>query len=108
MLIVTTTHDIHGKNVTGYLGIVFGEVIVGTNVVKDIKASFTNFFGGRSTAYETDLIAARDEALQEMQRRAAAMGASAVVGVRVDYESIGKGTDSMLMVTASGTAVRIA
>ena len=84
-----------------------GEVIMGTSFVKDFKASFTNFFGGRSKAYETELIAARDEALQEMQQRAAALSANAVVGVRIDYEAIGSGSYTMLMVTASGTAVRV-
>ena len=106
-MIVTTTHEIQGKTITGYMGIVFGEVIMGTSFVKDFKASFTNFFGGRSKAYETELVAARDEALQEMQQRAAALSANAVVGVRIDYEAIGSGSYTMLMVTASGTAVRV-
>ena len=105
-MIVTTTQDVQGKTIDRYMGIVFGEVITGTNFVKDFKASFTNFFGGRSKSYESDLIKARDEALKELENRATALGANAVVGVRIQYEGFGQGGSTMLMVTASGTAVR--
>lgn len=103
-MIITTTPSVEGKRITGYKGIVFGEVIAGVNFVRDIAASFSNFFGGRSTSYEEELVQARQNALYEMEQRAAALGANAVVGVDIDYEVLG--TDNgMLMVTASGTAV---
>lgn len=86
-----------------YRGIVFGEVISGVNLVRDIAASFRNVFGGRSGSYEEELVQARQNALREMEQRAASMGANAVVGVDIDYEVLG--TDNgMLMVTASGKA----
>jgi uncharacterized protein YbjQ (UPF0145 family) len=104
---MTTTLEIQGKTVKEYKGIVFGEVIMGTNVVKDFKAAFTNFFGGRSKSYETDLLKARDEALKEMEERAGALGADAVIGVNIQYAGISQGNDAMLMVTTSGTAVKL-
>ena len=82
----------------------FGEVISGINFIKDIAAGFRNFFGGRSGSYEGELIEARENALREMEQRAEALGANAVVGVDIDYEVLGTG-GNMLMVTASGTAV---
>jgi uncharacterized protein YbjQ (UPF0145 family) len=106
-MIITTTLEIQGKTVKEYKGIVFGEVIMGTNVVKDVKAAFTNFFGGRSKSYETDLLKARDEALKEMEERAGALGADAVIGVNIQYAGISQGRDAMLMVTTSGTAVKL-
>ncbi|HOO12484.1 MAG TPA: heavy metal-binding domain-containing protein, partial [Bacillota bacterium] len=87
-----------------YKGIVFGEVVSGVNFVKDFAAGLTNIFGGRSGSYEGELIEAREAALREMERRAEAIGANAVVGVDIDYEVLGQG-GNMLMVTASGTAV---
>ena len=102
-MIVTTTNSIEGKRITGYKGIVFGEVVSGVNFVKDIAAGLTNFFGGRSGSYEDELITARQDALSEMQQRAQELGANAVVGTKLDYEVLGQG--NMLMVTASGTAV---
>ena len=102
-MIITTTPRIEGKRIVQYKGIVFGEVISGVNVIKDIAAGLTNFFGGRSGSYENELIEARENALREMEQRAAALGANAVVGVDIDYEVLGQG--KMLMVTASGTAV---
>ena len=87
-----------------YKGIVFGEVVSGVKFVKDIAASLSNFFGGRSGSYEEELIQARQNALREMEQRAEAMGANAVVGVDIDYEVLGA-DNGMLMVTASGTAV---
>ncbi|PLS29213.1 putative heavy metal-binding protein [Bifidobacterium parmae] len=107
MILVTTTPSVEGYAITNYQGIVFGEVVAGVNMFKDIGASFRNMFGGRSQGYEEELMNARNEAIAEMQQRAEALGAHAVVGVDIDYEVLG--TDgSMLMVTASGTAVQIA
>lgn len=103
-MIVTTTNGIEGKEIVAYKGIVFGEVISGVNFVKDMVAGLSNFFGGRSGTYEEELITARENAIAEMVKRAAAMGANAVVGVDVDYEVLGA-DNGMLMVTVSGTAV---
>ena len=103
-MIITTTPSVDGKRVTQYKGVVFGEVISGVNFLKDFAAGLTNFFGGRSNSYEGELIEARENALREMEQRAAKMGATAVVGVDVDYEVLGQ-NGNMLMVTACGTAV---
>ena len=103
-MIVTTTVSVEGRRITEYKGIVFGEVISGVNFVRDVAASFSNFFGGRSGSYEEELVQARQNALKEMEQRAADLGANAVVGVDIDYEVLGAG-NGMLMVTASGTAV---
>lgn len=105
-MIVTTTNSIEGYRVTGYYGIVFGEVITGINVLKDLGAGIRNFIGGRSQGYEDELLKARTEALREMEERATQMGAQAIVGVDLDYEVLGASGD-MLMVTASGTAVTV-
>ena len=105
-MIVTTTPAIEGRRSVEYKGIVFGEVVSGVNFVKDIAASFSNFFGGRSGSYEEELITARQNALAEMQQRASQLGANAVVGVDIDYEVLGA-DNGMLMVTASGTAVYV-
>ena len=102
-MIVTTTPSIEGKKIIEYKGIVNGEVISGIDFVKDFAASFTNMFGGRSNSYEGELNQARNQAIKEMEERAVRMGANAVVGVDIDYETI----NSMLMITASGTAVVI-
>lgn len=107
IVIVTTTHAVEGKKIGRYLGIAFGEVIVGANFFKDFKAGLTNFFGGRSGAYEEELQRARDKALAEMEARASALGADAVVGMLVNYEVIGSNGQNMLMVTVCGTAVRL-
>ena len=104
-MIITTTPTIEGKKIVEYKGIVFGEVISGVNMVKDMMAGLTNIFGGRSNTYEIELINARQNALREMEERAAQLGANAVVGVDIDYEVLGA-DNGMLMVTASGTAVR--
>ncbi|KZK38011.1 hypothetical protein P7266_0972 [Lactococcus cremoris] len=106
-MIVTTTNSIEGVEIKGYKGIVFGEVVAGVDFIKDFKASFTNILGGRSKSYENELIQARQEALEELEQRAAARGASAVVGVKVDYETVGNGGSNMMMIIASGTAVDI-
>ena len=98
-MLVTTTPIIEGKRIVKYYGIVSGETIIGANVIRDIV-------GGRSGAYEEVLRMAKDTALQEMQAQAAQMGANAVIGVDLDYETVG-GSGSMLMVTANGTAVTI-
>ena len=105
-MIVTTTPSVEGRRITEYKGVVFGEVIVGVNFVKDFVAGLSNFFGGRSGTYEEELINARQQALDEMEQRAAQLGADAVVGVDIDYEVLGA-DNGMLMVTASGTAVRL-
>ncbi|MBR3644895.1 MAG: putative heavy metal-binding protein [Lachnospiraceae bacterium] len=103
-MILTTTPSIEGKNIVEYKDIVCGEVIAGVNAIKDMAAGFSNFFGGRSTTYEDELIRARQQAMSEMEQRARSMGANAVVGVDIDYEVLG--TDNgMLMVSVSGTAV---
>lgn len=105
-MIVTTTPSVEGCRITEYKGVVFGEVIAGVNFVKDFVAGLSNFFGGRSGTYEEELINARQQALDEMEQRAAQLGADAVVGVDIDYEVLGA-DNGMLMVTASGTAVRL-
>ena len=105
-MIVTTTLSVEGRRITEYKGVVFGEVIAGVNFVKDFVAGLSNFFGGRSGTYEEELINARQQALGEMEQRAAQLGADAVVGVDIDYEVLGA-DNGMLMVTASGTAVRL-
>ncbi|WP_306114402.1 MULTISPECIES: heavy metal-binding domain-containing protein [unclassified Roseovarius] len=101
-MIITTTPSIEGHKITDYRGIVVGEAIMGANVVRDVFASITDIVGGRSGAYESKLQDARDTALAELEERARAKGADAVVGVDLDYEVVGQ---SMLMVSASGTAV---
>ncbi len=103
-MIVTTTPAVEGRKILEYRGIVFGEVINGVDFVKDFAAGMANFFGGRSGSYEQELVASREEAMREMEERARSMGANAIVGVDIDYEVLGNG-GSMLMVTASGTAV---
>ncbi|HIX24394.1 MAG TPA: putative heavy metal-binding protein [Candidatus Lachnoclostridium avicola] len=103
-MIVTTTPSVEGKKIVEYKGIVFGEVVSGVNFLKDFAAGMRNFFGGRSGSYEEELLAARTQALEEMEKRAEAMGANAVVGVDVDYEVLGA-DNGMLMVSVSGTAV---
>lgn len=105
-MIITTTPSIEGKTITEYKGVVFGEVISGVNFIKDFAAGLSNFFGGRSSTYEDELITARENAMREMENRARQLGADAVVGVDVDYEVLGA-DNGMLMVTVSGTAVNI-
>ena len=105
-MILTTTQNIEGRTITEYRGIVFGEVITGVNFLKDFGAGIRNIIGGRSNSYENELIAARQQALQELSDRASKLGADAVVGIDVDYEVMGT-NNGMLMVSASGTAVRL-
>ncbi len=105
-MILSTTHSLEGKNITKYHGLVSGEAILGANIFKDFFAGIRDIVGGRSAAYEQELRKAKEIAVAEMQAQAAAMGANAVVGIDLDYETIGSG-GSMLMVSASGTAVTI-
>ena len=103
-MIVTTTTSLEGKPVKQYLGVVTGETIVGANIIRDVQARFRDVFGGRSGAYEQELRKARETALQEMQEEAQKRGANAILAVDIDYETVG---GTMLMVTASGTAVQV-
>ena len=103
---MTTTPSIEGRTIVEYKGVVFGEVIAGVNFLRDFAASIRNIIGGRSGSYETELISAREQAMNEMADRAVRMGADAVVGIDIDYEVLGE-NGGMLMVTASGTAVRL-
>ena len=105
-MILTTTPTIEGYPIKQYLGIVTGETIIGSNAIKDFIAVLTDFFGGLSTTYEKVLIEGKETALKELQQRAAALGANAVVGIDLDYETVGA-NGGMLMVTASGTAVQV-
>lgn len=105
-MIVTTTPSVEGRRITQYYGIVAGEAIMGPTFFRDIMASITDVIGGRSAAYEDQLIKAREMAIREMSDRAARLGANAVVGVDIDYEVLGS-NNGMLMVSASGTAVRV-
>jgi uncharacterized protein YbjQ (UPF0145 family) len=105
-MIVTTTPSVDGKRISRYCGVVAGEAILGANLFKDLFAGIRDLVGGRSATYERELQRARDIALQELQQRAQELGANAVVGVDLDYETLGQG-GSMLMVCASGTAVVI-
>ena len=103
-MIITTTNSIEGRPILDYHGVVVGEVIMGANIVRDLFAGITDIVGGRSGAYEQKLDEARREAMREIEARAAALGANAVVGVDIDYEVVG---NSMLMVSVSGTAVSV-
>ena len=105
-MILTTTPSIEGRKITSYLGVITGEAIMGANIMRDIFASITDVIGGRSGAYEEKLQEARNIALHELEERATRLGANAVVGIDLDYEVVGQ-SGSMLMVSASGTAVRV-
>jgi uncharacterized protein YbjQ (UPF0145 family) len=108
-MIISNTSTIDGKPVQQYLGIVTGESILGANIFKDIMANVRDIVGGRSGAYEKTLREARDIAMREMQERATELGANAVIGLDVDYETLGRTEgSSMLMVSVSGTAVVVA
>ncbi len=105
-MLITTTNTIEGRRIVAYYGIVTGETIIGANIVKDFFASITDIVGGRSGKYEQVLREAKQIALREMEENAARMGANAIIAVDLDYETIGdKG--SMMMVSASGTAVKV-
>lgn len=107
-MIKSTTPNIEGKRITQYYGVVTGEAILGANIFKDFFAGIRDIVGGRSGAYEKELRKAREIALTEMEEQAREMGANAVVGIDLDYENVTLGSSGgMLMVTASGTAVRV-
>ena len=105
-MILTTTPAVDGHRIREYKGVVFGEVITGVNFLKDFAASIRNFVGGRSESYESELVEARQKAMDEMAQRARSLGANAVVGIDIDYEVLGA-DNGMLMFNASGTAVLI-
>lgn len=104
-MLCTTTPNIEGKKIEQYLGVVSAEVIIGANFLKDIMGGLRDFFGGRSATYEKVLDEARQKAMEELTERAQRLGANAVVGIDLDFETVGSG-GSMLMVIASGTAVK--
>jgi uncharacterized protein YbjQ (UPF0145 family) len=104
-MLLTTTNTLEGKEIVQYFGIVSGETIIGANVFKDIFAGIRDVIGGRAGSYESTLRKAKDIALKEMSDQAANLGANAIIGIDLDYETVGSG-GSMLMVTAAGTAVR--
>jgi len=106
-LLVVTTNVLEGRKIKDYYGIVTGEAIMGANIFKDFFAGIRDIVGGRSAAYEKELRTAKDIAINEMTQQAASMGANAVIGVDLDYETINTGGGNMLMVSASGTAVYI-
>lgn len=103
-MLITTTQSVEGRRVAQYLGLVTGEAIIGANILRDLFASIRDVIGGRAGAYEKALAGAREAALAELQERAAALGANAVIGVDLDYEVLGEG-NGMLMVSINGTAV---
>ena len=103
-VLVTTTPSVEGRRITDYKGIVTGEAIMGANIFKDLFAGIRDIVGGRSATYERELRRAREMAMAEVMQSAAELGANAVVGVDIDYETVGTNA-SMLMVTVSGTAV---
>lgn len=105
-MLLTTTNNIQGKNISTYYGLVTGEAIIGANIFKDFFASITDIVGGRSGAYEKSLKDAKNTAIREMAELAQSLGANAVIAIDLDYETVGKDS-GMLMVSASGTAVKI-
>ena len=105
-MIIATTPNLEGRPVRDYLGIVTGEVIVGANIFKDMFAGIRDIVGGRAGAYESTLRSAREQAFRELEDEARRLGADAVIGVDIDYEVVGQG-GSMLMVSVSGTAVKL-
>ena len=104
-MIITTTNNVPGMEIVEYKGLATGEVVAGINFIKDLGAGLRNFFGGRSQGYEDEIIQARAEALKELEDRAAAMEANAVIGVRIDFDALGSNGNNMLLVTVTGTAV---
>ncbi|MBX3452957.1 YbjQ family protein [Ferrovibrio sp.] len=107
-MIMTTTDSVEGRRIVGYLGVVSGETVMGTNIFKDFFAGVRDIVGGRTKSYEGVLNDAKQEALQDMAKHAAKLGANAIVGIDLDYEAIGGGGDrTLLMVTANGTAVKL-
>ena len=106
-MLVITSHNIEGKKISSYHGIVSGEAILGANIFKDFFAGIRDIVGGRSAAYEKELRKAKEIALSELEQEAEKLGANAVISVDLDYETIGGGSGNMLMVSASGTAVTV-
>ena len=104
-MIITTTNTVPGMEIVEYKGFATGEVVAGINFIKDLGAGIRNFFGGRVQGYEDEIIQARTEALKELEARAEAMGANAVIGVRIDFDALGSNGNNMLLVTVTGTAV---
>jgi len=107
-MIITTTDNIEGRNVARYLGVVSGDAVMGTNVFRDLFAGLRDIVGGRSGAYEKELKRAKELAMEEMIEEAQGLGADAIVGIDLDYEHVGGDGRSMLMVSANGTAVKLA
>lgn len=107
-MIVTTTDGVDGRSIQSYLGVVAGQAVMGTNMFRDFFASITDVVGGRSGSYEKELRKAKDLAMAEMIQDAADLGADAIVGIDLDYEHLGSEGKSMLMVSANGTAVKLA
>lgn len=105
-MIITTTNNIEGREISDYMGIVFGEVVTGANFIKDIGAGIRDFIGGRSKGYEKELLVAREDAINALKDKAIKLGADAVIGCKLDYEALGA-SSSMFMVTISGTAVKL-
>lgn len=105
-MLITTTNTLEGHRITRYLGVVTGEAILGANVIRDFFAGVRDVLGGRSGAYEKELRKAREIAFEDMQALAEELGADAIVGVDIDYETVGE-TGGMLMVTVAGTAVKL-
>ncbi|GBF12126.1 YbjQ family protein [Tepidibacillus infernus] len=103
-MIITTTHSLEGKTIEEYIDIVTGEAIMGANVVRDFLAGITDIIGGRSSAYESKLAEGRSIAIQEMKEKARSLGANAVIGVDLDFETL---RDGMMMCIATGTAVKV-
>ncbi len=104
-MIITTTNTVPGMEIVEYKGFATGEVVAGINFIKDLGAGIRNLFGGRVQGYEDEIIQARTEALKELEARAEAMGANAVIGVRIDFDALGSNGNNMLLVTVTGTAV---
>jgi uncharacterized protein YbjQ (UPF0145 family) len=104
-MLISTTEELQGYEITEYLGLVHGEIVSGANILRDVMATVTDFVGGRSAAYEEELKNSREHALQEIRDRAQ-LGADAIVGMQLDFEVIGN-RGAMIMVTAVGTAVRL-
>ena len=104
-MIIATTNYVPGMEVVEYKGFATGEVVAGINFIKDLGAGIRNLFGGRVQGYEDEIIQARTEALKELEARAAAMGANAVIGVRIDFDALGSNGNNMLLVTVTGTVV---
>ncbi len=102
-MIITSTPNVEGREIETYFGLVFGEVVSGVDIVKDLKASWINIVGGRSKSYEAEFLFARQEAIELMVKKAEALGAEAVVAVKIDYETIA----GMFVVIANGTAVKL-